>query len=77
MMLYHLCKSNVNGDISLHVSANNPAMVSLLTLDGDCNAKMLVSFCTRNLVSRQKSLLRGFMKIIWTPIPMHAKTACS
>jgi len=34
-MLFHLIDRNPNKDITLHVSANNPAMVRLLSLRGD------------------------------------------
>jgi len=34
-MLFHLIDRNPNKDITLHVSANNPAMVCLLSLHND------------------------------------------
>ena len=34
-MLFHLIDRNPNKDITLHVSANNPAMVRLLSLRSD------------------------------------------
>lgn len=36
-MLYHLISLNPGKDITLHVSTNNPAMVSFLGLSLDCN----------------------------------------
>lgn len=40
-MLYHLISLNPNKDITLHVSINNPAMVSLPLFLALCNIQLL------------------------------------
>jgi hypothetical protein len=57
-MLYHLIQLNPNKDISLHVSANNPAMVCLDVLIFLCSHFHTCgynSFYTTALVLRQKN----------------------
>lgn len=62
-MLYHLIQLNPNKDITLHVSANNPAMVNrvLIFFHSDLYFKMCVcnSSCTTALDLRQKNLSSG------------------
>lgn len=71
-MLYHLIQLNPNRDITLHVSANNPAMVrpSTLPLFSRFVRVMLMSFsgscCTTASASKQRSLSQGSTKTTLT-----------
>ena len=67
-MLYHLINRNPNKDITLHVSANNPAMVWLLSLSVITKApdRDTKSFSTIGLVLKRKSSSSASTKITLT-----------
>lgn len=67
-MLYQLIMLNPGKDITLHVSANNSAMVPLIF--GRLSYSLLVAYpscCIIALVSSRRNLLLAFTMLIWTP----------
>jgi hypothetical protein len=74
-MLYHLVTLNPKKDITLHVSANNPAMVQFA-----CSivpalrlTEFYFSYFTIALVLKPKSLLLDFMTITLIRNPEHLR----
>ena len=56
-MLYHLITLNPNKDITLHVSANNSAMVLTLFFFDNTNSELtIISYFITASVSKLKSL---------------------
>jgi hypothetical protein len=51
-MLYHLIKLNPGRHITLHVSANNPAMVSLVSRTGTDMCRLMITYKQQLLYNR-------------------------
>jgi hypothetical protein len=60
-MLYHLIRLNPGKDITLHVSANNPAMVSRLYLLLERIARLMNAYLYKLLYNRFGFKAEGFV----------------
>ncbi len=73
-MLFHIIRMNPQRDITLHVSANNSAMVNYLITAYPLLNLLSSSCCITSSGLRRKNLSLDFTTIIWTQPLGHRKT---